>query len=268
MSVRSAASVLRRQSAGILSVLAFLVPSAHQAQAIEEFVITQMTSTARYAATNSSFRFIVKSGGTTCTRDFPNLPHNEREPGRTDTYTLNVSSCGMSLSSVTASSLYIRTLGHNAWLPSSFKVVARTTSGSTSTLINRTWSNLNWFSTDPYDFGSPNVVKSEWALDAAGSGQTYCQQNLCAPYYRVENWSSSSYDLYDASCSASTCTGWVFRVTVASGYYWNSYALTTNNSYMVRAVAVGCSVNTVNCLKMESGSFVGGPGVTAVFQIY
>src|SRR5688500_11829176 len=87
-----------------LAVLWFLaclsVPRASQSQTINEFVITQKTSTANTANTNDGFRFIVKPGGTACIRDFPNLPHNAREKGKTDTYTLNVSSCGLSLSSV------------------------------------------------------------------------------------------------------------------------------------------------------------------------
>jgi len=99
---------------------------------------------------------------------------------------------------------------------------------------------------------------------------TYCEDNLCAPWYRVENWTSSRhYDVYEFKCdTVGNCAGWTFKATAPPGYYWSSDSLTENYGYRVRAVEAGRSPTDLNYLKMESAPFVGGPGIGAIFKLY
>lgn len=98
--------------------------------------------------------------------------------------------------------------------------------------------------------------------------RTYCEDHICAPSWRVENWSDNFYDLYQMECSSAGCTWWVFVATLPPGYYYQQDGLVENDSYIVRAVTLGCDPDLQNCIKMESAPFVGGPGpVVAVFYI-
>jgi hypothetical protein len=99
-----------------------------------------------------------------CGRTFPNLPGDERERGQTDTYALDVSSCNLSRLVVRPTDLFMRTLGRDAWLPLTIKIIANLNIGGPDVLVNRSWPSANWFSTDPNDWPPPRVVKAEWAL--------------------------------------------------------------------------------------------------------
>ncbi len=96
----------------------------------------------------------------------------------------------------------------------------------------------------------------------------YCEQHLCATYWRVENWAAQAFDLYEIECSATSCTGLEFVIRVPAGYSYNSGALIENNVYVIGAVGAGCDPSVLNCLKMETAPFIGGPGVPAVFGLY
>jgi len=98
--------------------------------------------------------------------------------------------------------------------------------------------------------------------------RTYCESNLCAPYWVVQNYYDAAVDVYQTECSSSSCSDWTFIATLPSSTQWTSSALTENNAYKVRAVTAGCSVTTLNCQKLESDGFVGGPGTAAVFQVF
>src|SRR5687767_11543547 len=112
---------MHRSIAVVILLSPLVCTSSILAQTVSQMLVRHKTSTASYAATNSAFQLVIKTSSSgTCTRDFPSLPHNEREKGETDNYTISVSGCGLPLSQVTPASLYVRTLGTNAWLPATF----------------------------------------------------------------------------------------------------------------------------------------------------
>jgi uncharacterized protein YjdB len=99
--------------------------------------------------------------------------------------------------------------------------------------------------------------------------RTYCEEHVCASSWRVENYSSNRYDLYQVECSSAGCSAWIFQETVPPDSYYQSQSLVENNVYIVRAVTVGCDPDIANCFKMESyPPFVGGPGPVAIFPIF
>ena len=142
---------------------------AGEAQTVTSIKVIQRTADVGYAATNDDFRFAISTPAATCNGSFPNLPSDERERGKTDTYSLNVSSCNLDKSLVTAQSFSIVTLGHNAWLPSNFCVQV-TAGGTQSTIADGSWPTLDWFSTDPNDWPAPKHVHSSYNLSKVSGG--------------------------------------------------------------------------------------------------
>lgn len=158
-----------------VATLALAAPvGAQTIEYIAQLTVTHTTSTVANAGTNDLFDLLVRStSGASCPRPFPKLPYDEREPGKTDTYTFDVSDCKLVLSQVHAQTIFIRTNGTNAWLPSKIMVVAKTTATATFptgrqiTLANHVWPGTSWFSRDPNDkTGLPvgATVLYEWAV--------------------------------------------------------------------------------------------------------
>lgn len=189
---------LRRTTVALFMALA---AQGAAAQVVTSIQVVQKTADVGYAATDDSFRLVIKASSL-CTVNFPNLPSDERERGRTDTYNLNIASCNLDRSVVTPSNVFIRTLGHNAWLPASFKMVGTLAGGGTYTIVDRTWPNLNWFSTDLNDWPAPKVVRSEWSMAAGGSS---AGPSAASVTVTVRHWTYST-------STWPTCTG---NVTVA-----------------------------------------------------
>ena len=143
------------------------------------------------------------------------------------------------------------------------------------------WSASNNRITVQSNTGNTTIVRAnssgDATLTASSEGKsstanihvrTYCEQNVCASRWRVENYSNKIYDVYQIECSSSSCTNWVFVDNVTPGHYLQSLELTENHAYQVRAVTLGCDPTTLNCLKMEALPFVGGPGPVAVFKMF
>jgi hypothetical protein len=98
--------------------------------------------------------------------------------------------------------------------------------------------------------------------------RTYCETNICASRYRVDNLSDKFVDVYLISCSSLSCTYWEYQETVPPGFYFLSASLTENASYQVRAVVLGRDANDINYIKMDSAAFFGGPGSVAIFEVF
>jgi uncharacterized protein YjdB len=162
-----------------------------------------------------------------------------------------------------------------------FKATPRSSSGTV--LANRmiTWSaSNNHVSLQPssgYKTTATGGISGDATVKALSEGisataaihvQTYCESNVCAFKYRVENYSNVIVDIYQLECDASGCSQWTGMATVNPGYAWTSLELVENNIYQVRAVEAGHDVLIYNYIKMDSSPFFGGHGIVAVFTVY
>lgn len=97
--------------------------------------------------------------------------------------------------------------------------------------------------------------------------RSFCESNACYSQYQFNNLSDRTLDLYHYRCEGSSCA-WSFQSSVPSDMSYRSGPLTEGAAYMVRAVEVGCPVYLLNCLKLESAGFFGGPGVVAIIEAF
>ena len=132
-----------------------------------KLTVIHTTSKKTDADTEESFRLDIHRfpTGLPGTLFFQNLPHDERERGRTDQYDFDVRHLGIldidELKKPNVISMTI--LGDNAWLPSSFYVIGHPQSGGAELLIGYPfWPEDQLFSLDPKD--GPNA-KPTWFLD-------------------------------------------------------------------------------------------------------
>jgi hypothetical protein len=195
------------------SSLILLAPGFQQAKAqqVTSIKVTQRTADVKYADTDDDFGlFVITNPDETlsgaCTRKFPNLPSDERERGKTDVYTFNVTNCNLQLSGVTPSHIVIQDYGRDAWHPSNFCVQA-TAGGTQYNIVDGTWPNLYWFSQDPYDFPSPKVVRDVYRLTTITSVGGYCsgatsQSSASTITVTVRHWTYST-------STTPTCSGTV-----------------------------------------------------------
>lgn len=79
---------------------------------------------------------------------FPNLPHDEREAGRTDEYRFDVRQFRYELAEVRGQ-IRLVTRGDDGWLPQSIWVIGQTADGRFHLLAAKPgWPSNGWFSTD------------------------------------------------------------------------------------------------------------------------
>jgi hypothetical protein len=124
---------------------------------LSHLVVIHTTSPVTNAQTNALFKLLlVDATGKEVRLDFPTLPHNERERGRTDQYRFDLTGLGIPFHSESLGPKQIgfSILSGDAWLPSSVFVVGFPFSGSPMLLVGHTnWPDDGWFSTDPSDGG-------------------------------------------------------------------------------------------------------------------
>jgi hypothetical protein len=122
---------------------------------LDHFWVIQTTSTRSDADTEDSFKlgllFTQPNPQFEIWLDFPDLPHDERERGRTDQYRFNIveSDTEISMELLQARNFAIATNGNDAWLPDSIWIIGQDVNEARRLLagIPRWPSNL-WFSTD------------------------------------------------------------------------------------------------------------------------
>ena len=122
---------------------------------LDHLWVIQTTSTKADADTEDSFRF-----GLLFTQpnpqfeiwlNFPDLPHDERERGRTDQYRFNIdqSATPMAMELLQSRNFAIATNGSDAWLPESIWVIGQDVSRGRRLLVGiPSWPSNLWFSTD------------------------------------------------------------------------------------------------------------------------
>jgi len=111
------------------------------------------TSRKEDAGTDEGFNLIIRSvlhpEIVVGTKRFPDLPHDERESGRTDEYEFDVEGLGIDMSGVNHGNICIEILGDDAWLPRSIWVMGEDVEGTRQLLVGLPrWPDDLWFSTD------------------------------------------------------------------------------------------------------------------------
>ena len=103
--------------------------------------IIHTTSKRNNANTDAGFTLIASTSGADFVQSFENLPHNERERGRTDEYVFDVSGRGIP----TDTELTIRmTSTSDGWLPQTIWAIGETNTGEHVLLAaNPSWT--EWF---------------------------------------------------------------------------------------------------------------------------
>lgn len=96
---------------------------------LRRIFVFHKTSRATDAQTDASFQLIASTPGVNFIAPFPNLPHDEREKGRTDQYTFDVSGNRTPVDSDNTEITMEMTSSSNGWLPESIWVLGETTSG-------------------------------------------------------------------------------------------------------------------------------------------
>lgn len=110
--------------------------------------VSHVTSKTKDANTDEDFTLRIASPGQEqVSLTFPDLPPNERELGRQDDYSFDVSASKLTSEGIKNAQIFMRIHGPGAWLPASFKVTAHLSDGSVVTLVERGWSE-KWFSTE------------------------------------------------------------------------------------------------------------------------
>ena len=120
-------------------------------------VVIHTTSRVDNAQTDALFKLVlVDAAGKEVQLDFPTLPHNERERGRTDQYRFDLTGLDTQFQSETLGpeQIGVRILSGDAWLPSSVFVVGFPFSGGPMLLVGHiNWPSEGWFSTQASDGG-------------------------------------------------------------------------------------------------------------------
>jgi hypothetical protein len=96
--------------------------------------VIQTTADVKDANCDAGFQLqIIRSGGDLLL-EFPDLPHDERERGRTDRYRFDVSGMGVDSSDPSFGLVMRMVTTTDGWLPASIEVLGETTTGQTVVL--------------------------------------------------------------------------------------------------------------------------------------
>ena len=124
---------------------------------LERVWVTHTTSTDAEANTGAAFSLEISGNNQVANLDFPDLPHDERERGRTDQYEFDLRNWEIDHEDVLPGNVRLTIRGGeggNAWLPQSIWVMGRTVDGQYHLLVARPdWPATAWFSTDHSDVG-------------------------------------------------------------------------------------------------------------------
>jgi hypothetical protein len=108
---------------------------------LSRIFIIHTTSNESNAQTDADFALLASTAGIDFVQLFPDLPHDEREQGRTDEYEFDVSgAAGMPgvepIDSDNTRLMIIMTSTTNGWLPSSIWAIGETVAGEYVVLAN------------------------------------------------------------------------------------------------------------------------------------
>lgn len=134
------------------------------------FFVVHETSKRYHAETDSDYDLVISIPGRgEISLDFPELPHNERNGGQRDEYTLLLApGVDIRLHHLDPRVFSMRAARENsddAWLPSRVQVTALLVDGSKHLLIDRHWPQQYWFSTQADDGEEPgDISRPQWNL--------------------------------------------------------------------------------------------------------
>jgi hypothetical protein len=122
---------------------------------IEDLFLIQTTSFMPDSESDDAFVLEVQSQGQRATLDFPDLPHNERERGRTDEYRFDLRDHEFDDQQIRPGDMRITTRGGDAWRPQAFWVITRNVDGEFRLLVAiPDWPPTALFSNEPGDTGA------------------------------------------------------------------------------------------------------------------
>ena len=101
---------------------------------LNKIIVIHTTADESDAGTDADFALEITKPGTDVRKEFPDLPYDERERGRTDIYEFDVSGDGVNSDDPVFSITMRMTSSEDGWLPQSIFVLGETTTGSTITL--------------------------------------------------------------------------------------------------------------------------------------
>lgn len=106
--------------------------------------IIQTTADQDDAGTDGGFQLQIAGPGGDVLRTFPDLPHDERERGRTDQYFFDLSGENVD-SNGPGFQVIMRTLSDDGWLPASIFVIGHTPDGQSVVVGSHPTWNDGWF---------------------------------------------------------------------------------------------------------------------------
>jgi hypothetical protein len=112
---------------------------------LNRIFVTHTTADESDAGSDADFQLRIRMPGDDVIRDFPDLPHDERERGRTDFYEFDVSGDNVNSDDPVFRITMKMINTDDGWLPQSIFVIGETTTGGIVTLgAHPQWSD-GWF---------------------------------------------------------------------------------------------------------------------------
>jgi hypothetical protein len=140
--------------------------------------VIHTTSNVADSDTDEGFELVIRGtinpGAIAARIRFPNLPHDERERGRTDEYRFQLLKFDINMFGLSESEFCIRILGDDAWLPASIWIIGQDIVGRRELLA----SIPNWpadlkFSTDESEGKAMRCLDEPWRLLAERASDTW-----------------------------------------------------------------------------------------------
>jgi len=122
---------------------------------LERVWVIHTTSRQAEAGTDARFSLEIQTRSQRFAPNFPRLPHDERNRGRTDQYEFDLRDVEIDHEDVEPGNIRITILGRDRWLPESIWIVGRDRNGGFHLLVARpAWPSNAWFSTRPGDMAT------------------------------------------------------------------------------------------------------------------
>jgi hypothetical protein len=117
---------------------------------LQKLWVIHTTANVNNAASNFRFTLEVQTPTQRFSQDFPDLPHDERNRGRTDQYEFDLRDEEIDYRDVTPGNIRITSRAEDAWLPESIWVIGQEDDGEFHLLVGRPeWPSNAWFGTRP-----------------------------------------------------------------------------------------------------------------------
>jgi len=108
-------------------------------------LVVHTTADKAYAGTDADFQLQIGRPGDDLVKDFPDLPHDERERGRTDLYVFDVAGDNVNSDDPNFGLTMRMINSEDGWLPESMLVLGQTFSGEAIVLGSHPQWNGGWF---------------------------------------------------------------------------------------------------------------------------